>query len=175
MDPSRYIGPDYPHKSVVLEDGREVLIRPICRADAALEREFLNALSPQTRRGRFLAQIAEPSESLIDQLVDIDYVNDVALAAISDNRLVGVSRYSTGGDRTTCELAIVVRDDWQRAGLGKALLQELVGIARMRGLEEIHSFDSAENTGMRVLCHQFGFSSEPVADDMTQTRFSLVL
>jgi L-amino acid N-acyltransferase YncA len=52
---------------------------------------------------------------------------------------------------------MVVRDDWQRAGLGKAPLQELVGIARMRGLKEIHSLDAAANTGMRARRHQFGF------------------
>lgn len=160
---------------MLLKDGREVLIRPIGLADAELEREFLKSLSPQTSNNRFMGQIAEPSEALIDQLVDIDYVNDVALGAFFDGHLVGVSRYSVEEDRRSCELAIVVRDAWQRLGLGTLLLSDLIRIARERGLKKMHSNDFSENSGMHALAKQFQFKAASLLGNSRETRYWLSL
>ena len=53
---------DDPHWTATLKDGTRVLIRPIHKEDAALERTFLKRLSPESRRLRFLGQMGEPSD-----------------------------------------------------------------------------------------------------------------
>jgi GNAT superfamily N-acetyltransferase len=179
-DPLRsYVGPDYPRWSQTLSDGRQVLISPLRRQDAAAEYAFIKALSPESKRFRFLGQIAEPDADFIESLTDIDYVNDVALAAVvkegAKEKIVGVSRYSKDpvGDR--CESAVVVADDWQDHGLGTALMKHLILIARQRGLRTMESIDLAENLRMRDLAHDLGFHVRPDPKDARQVIYSLDL
>ena len=63
-------------------DGVEYRIRPICKDDAAREREFILSLSPESRFQRFMHTIREPSEELIAHLVDIDSHSRMALVAL---------------------------------------------------------------------------------------------
>ena len=77
-----YVGPAHPRWTETLRDHRQVLLRPIERQDAQAERDFIEALSPESRRARFLCQMNSPGEALIDSLTDIDYVNDVAFIAV---------------------------------------------------------------------------------------------
>src|SRR5207344_594371 len=96
-----------------LRDGTRVVIRPLVRTDAARERAFIESLSPETARFRFLGQVRHPSIELIRQLTDLDYDRDVAFAAVvpddADEKILGVARYSTARDGSSCECAVTVR------------------------------------------------------------------
>ena len=50
-------------------DGVEYLVRPLCRNDVALEREFILGLSPESRFQRFMHAIGEPSDEFIAHLL----------------------------------------------------------------------------------------------------------
>lgn len=176
---SAYLGPDYPHWDTTLADGSRVLIRPIGPQDAAAERAFIESLSPKSRRNRFLGQVAHPSDELIGQLTDIDYVNDVALVAIAPQEaghgIVGVSRYAVDSSRKSCECAVVVADAWQGKGLGTALMECLKTLAAERGLLSMRSVDLAENREMRDLASALGFHSCPDPDDPCQVIHTISL
>lgn len=176
--PAAYVGPDHPRWQQTLSDGSEVLIRPLGRQDAAAERAFIEALSPQARRARFLGNVM-PDDAMIERLTDIDYVNDVALAAVVPEgegyRIVGVSRYAADPTRERCECAVVVADDWQRKGLGTALMKKLVLIAQERGLRRMESVDLAGNRDMHDLAKAFGFRVRPDPDDAHQVIYTLSL
>ncbi len=177
--PSAYVGPDYPRWHQTLSDGSWVLIRPIGNRDAQAERDFIQALSADSKRMRFLGQMSCPSEEFIHKLTDIDYVNDVALAAVVEgngkDRIVGVSRYAVDETRERCECAVVVADEWQHKGLGTALMQKLIKIAQERGLRLMESTDLAENIEMRDLATDLGFHRRPDPDDVHQVIYSLPL
>ena len=66
------------HWQETLRDGTRVLIRPIRKEDAALEREFLERLSPESRAYRFLGQM-KVSDEMARRLTDIDRERDMAL------------------------------------------------------------------------------------------------
>lgn len=174
-----HIGPDYPRWKQTLNDGSEVLIRPICRQDAAAERAFIEGLSPESMHSRFLGQIAHPSDAFIEQLTDIDYVNDVALVAVVDeegvDKIVGVSRYAKDAVGARCESAVVVADAWQQRGLGTALMKHLILIAKQRGLGTMESVDLAGNADMHVLARELGFHARPDPDDAEQVVYTLDL
>ncbi len=174
-----YLGPDYPHWGSTLADGTKVLIRPIGPQDAAAERAFIESLSPESRRNRFLGQVSHPSDEFIHQLTDIDYINDVALAAIAPEgagyRIVGVSRYAVDTSRKACECAVVVADAWQGKGLGTALMECLKTLAAERGLHSMRSVDLAENWEMRDLASALGFHSCPDPDDPHQVIHTISL
>ena len=169
----------FPRWTETLRDGSRVVIRPITKSDAAAERDFIQELSPTSRRMRFLGQVGVPSNEMIALLTDIDYVQDVAFAATvagaSEDRIVGVSRYGTDPAGIRCECAVVVGDAWQGKGLGTALMKHLIEVARSRGIHSMYSLDSSENHAMSDLAHHLGFSSRPDPDDATQTLHELTL
>src|SRR5262249_28294387 len=104
-----------------LADGTHVIIRPIAPKDARIEREFIERLSPESRRLRFLGQIGAPSDEMVRRFVDIDYDRDMAFVALvhRDNRTqeIGVSRYARGSNGLSCECAVTVSDEWRHRGL----------------------------------------------------------
>lgn len=181
LSPSTYVGPDYPRWQQPLSDGGSVLIRTLGKQDAAAERAFIEALSPQSRRSRFLGQVAHPDDAMIERLTDIDYVNDVALAAVvpddrgTGEKIVGVSRYAVDATRERCECAVVVADAWQRRGLGTALMKKLIFLAQERGLLVMESFDLAANHEMHALAKAFGFRVRPDPADPRQVVYTLQL
>jgi GNAT superfamily N-acetyltransferase len=170
---------DSPQWVHTLRNGTQVVIRPLGKGDAVLERAFIGSLSAQSRRFRFLGQIGCPSDEMIRGLTDIDYVHDVAFAAIADiggtAREIGVARYSVATGGQSCECAVAVSDDFHGQGLGTLLMNHLIGIARERGINEMISLDSAENFAMRDLAQALGFRREPDPDDGTQVIHRLTL
>lgn len=168
-----------PQWTHTLRNGVAVVIRPLGKADAALERAFITALSAQSRRFRFLGQIGCPSDALIRRLTDIDYVHDVAFTALVDSngtqQEVGVARYSVSADGQSCECAIVIADAFQGLGLGTLLMNHLIAIARSRGIGEMISLDAAENFPMRDLALALGFRREADPEDGSQVIHRLTL
>ncbi len=165
-----------PEERMRLDNGREVKIRPIGPRDREAEREFILALSPEVRRYRFLEQMNDPSEALLDRLLNVDHANDEAFVAIACDgseagAIVGVSRYAVGTDPEACEIALVVRDAWRPSNLKGALLERLVQAARERGLRRMVSIDSADNRYMRAFAPVHGFTSTPDPDDSTQVLY----
>lgn len=161
-----------------LRDGSRILVRPICKQDAQLERNFIEGLSPQSRRFRFLASIKSPSEALLKQLTDLDESKEAAFIALTTDstqqREVGVARFSAQRDGSA-EIAVTVDDHWQGKGLATLLMQRLIEVARERGIERLYSIDSADNHAMRDLAGHLGFSCKPDPLDATQVVHSLQL
>jgi GNAT superfamily N-acetyltransferase len=173
------IDADRPRWSETLRDHSHVVIRPLTPADREAERAFIEGLSPQSRQFRFLGQVCRPSDALLDRLTRVVAVHDVAFAAVTredaHERLVGVSRYSTGRDGETCECAVVVSDEWQGKGLGTLLMKHLIEVARSRGIHRMVSFDAAENIRMSDLARDLGFHTRSDPDDASQVIHELLL
>lgn len=168
-----------PHWTETLSDGTRVIIRPIRKEDAALERAFIKRLSPESRRLRFLGQINEASDDLVKALTDIDYRRDMAYVALvhrdGEKREIGVARYGTNDEGTACECAIAVADEWRHRGLGVALMRHLIDVARSRGVRSMFSIDEADNAPMRDLAKFLGFRRARDPDDATQVIHTLTL
>ncbi|WP_300620309.1 GNAT family N-acetyltransferase [Dokdonella sp.] len=162
-----------------LRDGSHVLIRPIHHEDADLEKTFIQRLSPQSRRYRFLGTIGEPSDDLVRRLTDVDYRRDAAFIALvhrdGEKREVGVSRFSLSADGRSCECAVTVADEWQHKGLGVVLMRHLIEVARSRGIRSMVSYDAADNAAMRDLAAFLGFRRRTDPGDPKQVVHTLEL
>ncbi len=162
-----------------LKDGSEVIIRPIRKEDALAEVTFIEALSPESRRFRFLGQVRHASEEMIERLTNIDYQHDVAFIAEAKQdgveTIVGVSRYSVSNDGIECECAVTVLDSWQGKGLATILMKHLIDIARSRGIKRMWSIDAAANQHMLELAKFLGFEHHIDPDDSSQVIHSLSL
>ncbi len=165
--------------SLKLRDGTLARIRPIRDDDEGLERRFIETLSPESSRFRFLGQIKSPSPQFLTQLTHLDHASEVAFIAVVDDDSreieVGVSRYCARSDGLSCECAVVVGDGWQRQGLATALMQHLIDVARRRGVESMYSLDAADNHAMRELADHLGFTRRADPDDSTLVVHTLDL
>lgn len=172
-------GPDFPRWSETLADRSHVLIRPIVHADGAAERAFIEGLSLESRRFRFLGQVGHPSDATIARFTDIDYVHDVAFVAVvvegGHERIVGVSRYGTDSTGLRCECAVTVDDAWHGRGLGTLLMRHLIEVARSHGVKSMFSMDSADNTRMSDLATFLGFRTRIDPDDSRLVIHELAL
>jgi GNAT superfamily N-acetyltransferase len=165
--------------SETLRDGSHVTIRMLRKDDEAMERSFIERLSPESRRMRFLGQIGGSDEAFFHKLTDIDYRRDMAFVALAERNGVtseiGVSRYALSPDGKSCECAVTVSDEWQGKGLGTVLMRHLIDIARERGIATMISLDPAENWRMHELARDLGFIREPDPDDPGQVIHRLAL
>jgi GNAT superfamily N-acetyltransferase len=166
------------HWHETLRDGTRVLIRPIGKEDAALERAFIARLSPASRWYRFLGQM-NFSDDMIKRLTDIDYRRDMAFIALrhegGEKREIGVSRYCISDDGASCECAVAVSDEWQGRGLGHLLMRHLIEVARQRGIKRMFSIDSAGNQPMRNLAASLGFAPKVNHHYPSEVTYSLGL
>jgi GNAT superfamily N-acetyltransferase len=161
-----------------LRDGTRVLIRPIGKDDGALERAFIERLSPESREYRFLGQVTA-SDDLVRELTNLNYQRDMAFIALrhdaGEKREIGVSRFCVSRDGESCECAVAVSDEWQDKGLGTLLMRHLIEVARQRGIKRMISIDMAENVGMRNLAKSLGFDRTIYHDHPSEVLHTLDL
>ena len=163
---------DYPAELVrtrYLFDGSEVLIRPIRAEDAAMEQEFVQRLSPDSRYRRFMSSLKELPPGKLKYLTEIDYQKHLALVAIierdGEQIEIGVARYVADPSGTNCEFAIAIDDEWQGSGVAGILMLTLIDAARQRGMTGMEGFILASNDKMLKFARQLGFKLHRDADD----------
>lgn len=123
-----------------LADGTRVLVRPLVPEDRDELVARYGALSPRTRRLRFVSAPAHLSERLLTHLLDVDYVDRHALVATlvdePGSPSIGVARYlRSRDDPAVADAAVTVIDEHQGRGIGTLLLTSLVAAAMANGIE----------------------------------------
>lgn len=160
-------------------DGIEVTLRPIRPEDADMEQEFVRGLSPESRRYRFMDTLRELTPSMLVRFTQIDYDREMAFVATIQHEgrelEVGVCRYITNPDASSCEYAIVLADDWQGRGLGGRMMAQLIAVARRRGLETMIGHVMSSNRAMLDLCQRLGFVTGDSDDDPQVRLVTLAL
>ncbi len=156
-------------KKLQLNDGTDIVIRPIRPEDAEIEDRFIRELSPEARYFRFMNSIQELSQEMLVRFTQIDYHDEMALIAVTqtkdEDEQIGVARYTTNVDKTSCEFALVVSDKWQGRGIGHHLMRNLMDVARDRDLEVIEGQVLSNNTRMLNLMKSLNFSISNDPDD----------
>jgi acetyltransferase len=156
------------------------LIRALAPPDAAHFQSFVRALSPHSRRMRFQNGVSELPPGLLDSLLRPGEPPAAALVALAagtaQERIVGEARYAPSLDRPDAvEIAFAVADDWQRRGLGAALVARLIAHARAAGAARMHGDVLQENAPALRLLRRFGFAARRHPDGAWLARMELEL
>jgi acetyltransferase len=133
-------------------------VRPIRPEDVELELAFFRGLSARSRYQRFMQHLSELPPRLLERFTQLDYERELALVVLHEGRFVAVGRYAPRPEGTTAEFAITVGDDWQRKGIGRALLERLCACARAAGYHALYGTILADNREMLELAHRLGFT-----------------
>jgi acetyltransferase len=156
-------------RSARARDGSAFSLRPIRADDADRERQFVEALSPESRYLRFMHAVQEPSNSFIQKMVRVDYRRTMAFVAIAESasaQIIGVARYAATDEQgLDCEFAVAVVDQWQARGIGTALMRLLFEYARLQGFTQTHGPILAANAHMVELAHDLGLKIRHVPGD----------
>jgi acetyltransferase len=144
--------------------GIDIFVRPIRPEDAPLLVGLFESLSPRSVYLRFFSPMKRLPHSMLALFTQIDYDRHIALVAMSESKeeMLGVARIIYANDLKEAEFSVVVADQWQGKGIGAALLQRCLSIARDQGLENVTGFVLAENTQMLALGKKMGFKSKKV-------------
>jgi len=160
-------------RSLRVNDGRRIFVRPLRPEDDALLRAFFAKVSHEDLRLRFFSAVREFSHAFIARMVQLDYARAMALAAIdpASGEMLGAVRLLADADYEAGEYAIMVRSDLKGAGLGWALMQTMIDYARWQGLARIEGQVLRENTTMLSMCRQLGFS---ISNDREDASIAIV-
>ena len=148
-------GGDWPHEAA-LRSGDRVLVRPIRLTDKEALLDGFERMGPDSRYRRFFSPVHSLGTRQLRYLTEVDHHAHEALVAIDPRtgQGLGVARFiRSPADRTVGEVAVAVADDWQRQGIGTALLHDLTARAREEGIERFSALVLAENEPvLELLC-----------------------
>src|SRR5206468_2342631 len=110
----------------------------------------------RTRCLRFLSPMPVLPDSVLRLLMCVDYRRRLALVAELDTadgtEVVALGSFGAI-DEGTAEVGLVVRDEWQRQGIGIALATRVLQAAEARGFTRFVAHVLWENGGIRTLLH----------------------
>ncbi len=137
---------------VALKDGSGIFLRPLLPSDRTALVQAVRKLSAESLRRRFFSS-AQPSQKLLDYLVDIDFVDHFAWVAIDagDGSGLATARYVRTDNPSTAEVAFATTDDNQGRGIGTVLLGALGVAAQQAGVEHLIAHVLEENAAMRAV------------------------
>jgi acetate---CoA ligase (ADP-forming) len=141
---------------VILKDGGTLRLRPSAAGDAEAVLTFLRGLSDRSLYLRFHG-IRTVDASLVEPLLEPDWVERGALAAWLGDRVVGFANYVRLRDPSAAEVAFVVADEEQGRGIGTRLLEQLVARAAESGITRFFADVLAENQAMLSVFAEAGF------------------
>jgi acetyltransferase len=163
--------------------GETVTIRPIRAEDEPLMVAFHKRLSEDTVYQRYFQMVTVGRRTAHDALTRIcfvDYDREMVLVAERRDARTGERSIIALADLTKlyntkkAEVAVVVRDDCQRHGLGFELIRRLVDVARDERLESVVATTMTENRGMCAVFRRLGFTlSIDPGDDTVEAKLTL--
>jgi acetate---CoA ligase (ADP-forming) len=160
-------GLDY-REHVLLKDGQGIELLPAIPAHISLVTDFMDTLSKDTLRMRFMAAISQVSRSVIEALCQGDFKENGCLLAISEKdnvrKVIGLGNYIGMGNGRSAEMAFLVSDEYQGKGISTLILERLAGLAAANGYVELEAEVLPDNQPMINVFKSSGFQIHQVWD-----------
>ncbi len=140
-----------------------VPFRPIRPGDAEALQVFHRTLSPESVYQRYFGIVPELSTERANHFAAVDGCDRYALVALDPDfseAIVGVASFDREGGTRRAECGIAVADDWQRRGVGRGLIRELLRAAARRGVGTAYGYVLPDNRAMLGLLRKVGYASK---------------
>lgn len=146
-------------KTVVLKDGQKALLRPLQLNDeAAFHQLFLDI--PESER-MFIKHRVQDVQVIRDWCRNIDYGRNLPMVGLMGGKLVGVATLHQqlgGWKRHVGRVSVLVHPGFRGRGLARALIAEILDIARRAGLEKVEAEFIGEQEAAIKMFALLGFS-----------------
>ncbi|WP_238085468.1 MULTISPECIES: bifunctional acetate--CoA ligase family protein/GNAT family N-acetyltransferase [Pseudescherichia] len=161
--------PQHLEESVTLKNGDACLFRPILPEDEPALQRFIARVTKEDLYYRYFSEINEFTHEDLANMTQIDYDREMAIVAVrrtdDGEEILGVTRAISDPDNVDAEFAVLVRSDLKGLGLGRRLLEKLIGYTRDHGLMRLNGITMPNNRGMVTLARKLGFTVDIQLED----------
>jgi len=129
----------YP-REISLKDGLKTVLRPLKPSDEKAFHDFFLAV-PEPERMFIKHRVTDP-DVIRDWCQNIDLGRNLPLLALAANRIIGdatLHQQLGGWKRHIGRVSVLVHPQYRGRGLAKALVVEIIEIARNLGLEKLEA------------------------------------
>lgn len=146
-------------KKIKLRDGKPAVLRPLQPTD---EKEFHQLFLdiPESER-MFIKHRVQDIKVIRDWCKKIDYGRNLPLMGVMDKKIVGAATLHQqlgGWKRHIGRVSVLVHPEYRGRGLARAMITEILEIARHGGLERVEAeFIGGQEAAMKMFA-MLGFS-----------------
>lgn len=167
-------------KTVMLKDGKKATLRPLQKTDEKdLHQLFLGI--PETER-MFIKHRVTDIKVIHDWCQNIDFGRNLPLVGLIGGKIVGVATLHQqlgGWKRHIGRVSVLVHPEFRGRGLARALIHEILELARSEGLEKAEAEFIGEQKTAAHMFAMLGFSQllrlEDYVKDMQAVSHDYIL
>ncbi len=152
--------PQHLERTLTLRNGKAIYLRPLRPDDEPQVETFVRNLNPDDARFRFFASLHGLGHPMAARLCQLDYDREIALIAFPAEQRDspwGIVRMHADANGERAEFAVTIASAAQGQGLGYVLMQQVLDLARARGIGELWGQVLTDNHRMRKMCDELGF------------------
>jgi len=122
--------------------------------------------SVKQRYLKFIQYDERVASDRLKRICFIDYDREIALIVqnLKNNEILGITRLTKIPGTSDARFAVIVRDDYQKKGIGKLLVSSLISIAKQEKIQHLVAYMFKENIAMQKICKQHGFEINKIDD-----------
>jgi len=158
-------------KEARLKDGSKVLLRPMVKEDGEALYEFFKAIPKE--EARYLRDDVKSRLLIESWAKNLDYGRTLPILAIKDDLIIAdatINRRRSGWKWHLGTVRIFVHNDYRNLGLGELIVNELVQIAYLLGIEKLVFEIPDTNTAAINTFTRAGFYRAAVIPNMVKDR-----
>ena len=134
------------------------LIRP---DDADRIKGLFYGLSEESIFFRFLTPLRSLRRQTLQEFYNVDQESDISLVGVLDSdeeceKIIAAGRYLLNRSTNEAEFALLVQDEFQQRGIGTFLLQQMMRIAKSKGVSAFIAYVHPKNIPMIDFIHRTG-------------------
>jgi len=142
-------------------------VRPVSIEDKPALSAFFGRLTPEDLRYRFLTAIREVSHERLTEMiaVDHDWTENFVALDVEGGEIIASAMLAADAKRERGEVAIAIRSDLKRQGIGTLLMGHVCRYAEYLDITCLESIASRDNCALIELERRLGFTSRAVQGD----------
>jgi L-amino acid N-acyltransferase YncA len=157
---------ELPPKTIQLKDGTQIVIRPLTKQDGPALQKFFAAVPEDDRL--FLKEDVTKKETIDQWIKGLDFDAVLPMVAEKEDAILGDAtlhfrRYRW--QRHMAEIRCVVAREYQKKGLGTALMRELVSVAEQKNVSKIQANIMDDQKSAHKAFLRLGFRKEAELKD----------
>jgi len=146
-------------KKTALKDGTEATLRPLKADDEKAFHQLFQGIPERERM--FIKHRVQDIKVIRDWCRNIDVGRNLPLVGLIDGRIVGdatLHQQLGGWKRHVGRVSVLVHPEFRGRGLARALIEEILDIARRAGLEKVEAEFIGEQDAAMKMFAMLGFS-----------------
>ena len=151
-------------------EGQTYWVRPIRPENEIALRQFADEVDAKSLWHPFFSPLRERTHESAARLSQIDYDREMTLVARDGEHIAGVARSTADPDFENAECAVLIREDMPGENLEKQLLEALLRAIARQGVQKAVLTLPANQTQMRRICTELGFTTAPSPHDKAMIR-----